>query len=395
MTTDPVVDDPLVADLPSPRAAIPGADAMLAALPSPLLLLDSHDAIRFVNAAGEQFMRTSSPMLVGRPLAAFIPEDNPVFALVAQARETGAVINEYGLSIESPRVGSHEVDVTVVPMIEHTGTVMAVLRQRSMARRMDHQAASRAAWRSVTGMAAVLAHEVKNPLSGIRGAAQLLEANSDQKDRELTALIRDETDRICNLVDEMQVFSDKPLRREAVNIHHVLDHVRKVAETGFAAHVRFQVRFDPSLPPVLGNRDQLIQVFLNLVKNATEACAPNGGVVTLATAFRHGVRLSLPGTNDRVELPLEVVVEDNGGGIPAHIQADLFEPFVSGKQAGTGLGLALVAKILGDHGAVIDYDSEPGKTSFRVRLPMTRPVAKGTHAEAEGQPGDRQTMDVT
>jgi two-component system nitrogen regulation sensor histidine kinase GlnL len=142
-----------------------------------------------------------------------------------------------------------------------------------------------------------------------------------------------------------------------------------LAEAGFGRHVQFRERYDPSLPPVLGDRDALIQAFLNLVKNAVEASPPNG-IVTLTTAFRQGFRVRMHGTGARVSLPLEVCVIDEGEGAPAAIADHLFEPFVSARRGGTGLGLALVAKVVGDHGGVVEYDRRQGRTVLRVLLPL-------------------------
>jgi two-component system nitrogen regulation sensor histidine kinase GlnL len=232
---------------------------------------------------------------------------------------------------------------------------------------------NRDAARSVTAMAALLAHEVKNPLSGIRGAAQLLENGLPEEDRQLVRLIIDETDRIVALVDRMEVFSDnRPLQREPVNIHRVLEHVRMVAENGFAKHVRFVETYDPSLPPVLGNRDQLIQVLLNLVKNAAEAVPNPGGEIILSTAYQHGLRLRVPG-GTVTDLPLVISVRDNGAdGIPDDLKGNLFDPFVSTKPKGSGLGLPLAAKIINDHGGIIEFDSQPGRTVFSIILPMAK-----------------------
>ncbi|MGE0766859.1 MAG: nitrogen regulation protein NR(II), partial [Hyphomicrobiaceae bacterium] len=239
--------------------------------------------------------------------------------------------------------------------------------------------------RSVSGLAAVLAHEIKNPLSGIRGAAQLLEPGLSEEDRQLAQLICAETDRIRNLVDRMEVFGDeRPLVTEAVNIHAILDHVARLSETGFARNVRIVTEYDPSLPPVAVNRDKLIQAFLNLVKNAAESTAdkPEDGRIVLRTAFRPGVRLAVKGSRERVSLPLCIEVEDDGPGVPDGMRPHLFDPFVTSKRTGTGLGLALVAKIIGDHGGIIECESEPPRTIFRVLLPLEdRPERKGPRSE--------------
>ena len=183
-------------------------------------------------------------------------------------------------------------------MPERPGHVVVMLQERTIADKIDRQLTHRGAARSVIALAAMLAHEIKNPLSGIRGAAQLLEQSAVDDDRTLTRLICDEADRIVKLVDRMEVFADeRPVEREPVNIHVVLDHVKKLALSGFARNIKFAENYDPSLPPVLANRDQLIQVFLNLVKNAAEAIgdAPDGQI-ELTTAFRPGVRLQVPGS---------------------------------------------------------------------------------------------------
>src|SRR6185437_14674257 len=209
-------------------------------------------------------------MLRRHPLKDFVPFGSPLIALIDQVRTTTAPVNEYRVDLGTPRNGSERLaDLHVAPLPERPGHVVLVLQERSMADKIDRQLTHRGAARSVTALAAMLAHEIKNPLSGIRGAAQLLESVVPDDDRALTRLITDETDRIVSLVDRMEVFSDeRPIERSAVNIHVVLDHVKAIARNGFARHIRIVEDYDPSLPPVLGNRDQLIQVFLNLVKNA-------------------------------------------------------------------------------------------------------------------------------
>ena len=346
-------------------------ELVLNALATAVVVVDPDGAIVHLNSTAEQFFRGSAQHLRGQRLDNLLPADSPLFALVDQVRGGGNAVSEYGVPLDSPRIGRHFVNIQATPVAERPEWVVVALQERSIADKIDRQLTHRGAARSVTAMAAMLAHEVKNPLSGIRGAAQLLEETAQPQDRALTRLIRDEADRICGLVDRMDVFSDSgPLQREAVNIHQILDRARRLAQNGFGRHVQFVEDYDPSLPPVFGNQDQLVQVFLNLVKNAAEAAPEKGGEIVLGTAYKHGVRFVVAGSGSRVHLPLQVSVQDNGEGVPEDIRGHLFDPFVTSKPKGSGLGLALVAKIIGDHGGVIEFTSRPRRTVFRVMLPM-------------------------
>jgi len=349
-------------------------DLLLYALPHPILVLGERNSIIFANAAAEAFLSTSIAVLKRLTLDDVLAFGCPLLTLLDQVRSSGATVNEYGVEMHAPKfLVPKLVDVHAGPFPDRPGHILLMIQQRNMAQMIERQFTHRAAARTVSGMAAVLAHEIKNPLSGIRGAAQLLEPGLRDDDRALTQLICAETDRIRNLVDRMEVFGDeRPLTKEPVNIHDVLNHVRRLAETGFARGIRFVEDYDPSLPPVLGNRDKLVQAILNLVKNAAEAASesPDQGPIVLTTAFRPGVRPSVPGSGTRVSLPLLIQIEDNGNGVPEHLRPHLFDPFVTTKHNGTGLGLALVAKIIGDHGGIIEYDGEPRRTIFRVLLPM-------------------------
>ncbi|WP_339778841.1 ATP-binding protein [uncultured Thalassospira sp.] len=344
---------------------------VLNAIASAVVVADRDGKIRFVNQATEQLFNTSAAVLCRSNLQDFIPEDSPVFSLVRQAIDEATLVADHDLLIESPKIGRHAVNLTVGSMPDENGSAVLTFEPRSIAQKIDNQLLSRNSARSVSAMAAILAHEIKNPLSGIRGAAQLLEQTANEDDRVLTRLICDEADRIVNLVDRMEIFSDKPLERGAVNIHTVLEHVRRLAENGFGQKLHFEEIYDPSLPPVYGNRDQLIQVFLNLIKNAAEAVHSDDGQITISTRYQHGVRLAVAGGDTRVHLPLVVSVRDNGSGIPPDMRESLFDPFVTTKPTGSGLGLALVAKIISDHGGVIELKDVPGGgAEFQIMLPI-------------------------
>jgi two-component system, NtrC family, nitrogen regulation sensor histidine kinase GlnL len=348
--------------------------SVLGALPVAVVVLDAAGRFTFANAAAEQFFGASAAGLAELSLADFVPAGDALFRLLGQVRADGVSIAGHDLTLESPRLSRRFVGVHLAPLPEVKGAVVLKLQDGSVARAFDHGMGISPAARGVAGMAAVLAHEVKNPLSGIRGAAQLLEATLEPADRELAVLIRDEADRIRALVEQMEAFGEEPIeQRGAVNIHRVLEHVRRLAKTGFARQIRFVEAYDPSLPPVLGSRDQLVQVILNLVKNAAEAITESGngsGEIALSTAFQQGVYRAETGSGERRHVPLVVAVRDNGPGISEALKPHLFEPFVSGRRAGTGLGLALAAKIVGEHGGLIDVESRPGRTEFRLRLPV-------------------------
>ena len=360
------------------RLRVIGGDdrsCILETLPHVIIALRKDGVIVDANAAAESFFEIGKPLLIGQTLERLLPFGSSLLTLIDQVRERGSAINEYKIDLGRPGPsGDRSVDVHCAPLSQSDGGVLVVLQERTIADKIDRQLTHQGAARSVSGLAAMLAHEIKNPLSGIRGAAQLLEMGLGDEDRALTRLICDETDRIVRLVDRMEVFSDqRPLRRDKVNIHTVLDHVKQVARSGFARHIRFTENYDPSLPPLAGNRDQLVQAFLNLVKNAAEAIGDAvDGEIELSTAFRPGVSLRAQGSKRPVGLPLEFRVCDNGPGVPDDIAGHLFEPFVTTKSSGTGLGLALVAKIVNDHGGVIECESHPRRTTFRILMPMYR-----------------------
>ena len=358
-----------------PPISRPSSDSVIDSLPEPVIVVDAGSNISYLNNAAQTFLQGSEAVLAGMNLQDLIPQDSPILTMVDRARRANASMTVHGVRLTTPRIGNHTISVDAAPLLDDPESIVLTVKEHSIAGKIDHAMAQQGAVRSVTALAAMLAHEVKNPLSGIRGAAQLIETMIPAEDRQLTKLITEETDRIVKLLNGMEIFSDRPqLDRTPVNIHEVLDRVLAIARNGFAQNMRLVADFDPSLPPIYGDHDQLIQIFLNLVKNAAEAMVPNGPdpEIVVTTAYKHGVRLAVPGKESRMHLPLVVTIRDNGSGIPDDLRPHLFDPFITTKSNGTGLGLALVAKLVSEHGGVIDFESKPRRTVFTVMLPVLR-----------------------
>ena len=360
-------------------------DRVALALPHPIMLIEETGRISDANPAAEAFFDMGLSFLQRTTVDRLCGPNSSLSTLVGQSRSAGTSFNVYRVDLGTQRqMGERLVDIHASPMPDDVGVTIVMLQERTLADKFSRQLSHRGAVRSVSALSAMLAHEIKNPLSGIRGAAQLLDSSASDEDRVLTQLIRDETDRIVKLVDRFEMFSEgRAQQMEPVNIHSVLDHVRNLARSGFARHIRIVEDYDPSLPPMLGSRDQMIQVLINLVKNAAEAIGPNAqdGEIQISTAYRTGVRMAISGSTDRVRLPLEVCVRDNGPGIPEDIRPHLFDPFVTTKSSGNGLGLALVAKVVGEHGGIVECDSVPRRTVFRLLLPLQTGRESGTGTE--------------
>jgi two-component system nitrogen regulation sensor histidine kinase GlnL len=368
-------------------------EAVWSAMPYPALVIGADDVIRAANPAAESFGATSARQMEGRPLGKYLGADSAVLDVVRQARRSGVSVAQYDIVVGWAEQPPQPQNVHAAPLHEAEGAVLLLMHPQGMAEKMDRSLGHRSAARSVTGMAAMLAHEIRNPLAGISGAAQLLEMGLGDADRELTSLIQAEAARIGKLVDRVEQFGDlRPAQRRPLNIHDVLDRARRAAKAGYAAHARFAEDYDPSLPPTAGDPDQLLQVFQNLLKNAAEAVPKVGGSITIATAYRPGVKLMRPGGGSE-SLPLLVTITDNGPGVPDSLMRDIFDPFVSSKVNGTGLGLSLVSKFIADHGGVVECDSRPGRTRFRVRLPVWRGAAPEEDAPPEPEPARAATTE--
>jgi two-component system nitrogen regulation sensor histidine kinase GlnL len=297
--------------------------------------------------------------------------DAPMDEALARARanQSPLFINDVDVTTgERPPV---QCNIQIAPMHDNPDIVLLLISPREIADRLGRSMNVTSAAKSAIGMAEMLAHEIKNPLAGISGAAQLLSMGLGAEDRELTDLIVEETRRIVKLLEQVEQFGNlRPPDRRPVNIHDALDRARKSALVGFAANMTIVEDYDPSLPATFADSDQLMQVFLNLIKNAAEAAGRNGGgTIRLHTFYDLSLRIRHSDGPGKA-LPLQVEVIDDGPGIPPGIASAIFEPFVSGRENGTGLGLALVSKIIADHGGWIAVDSVPGRTVFRVSLPV-------------------------
>lgn len=350
--------------------------AIWASLPVPTLIIAPDDCIVDINSAAEGFLNVSAKSVHGVPVWDQIAVNDPLEAAFDRARQSGTPLFVNDVDVGSGERAPMQSDLQVAPLVGHPGHMIFMISPRELAGRMTQNQSVKSAAKSAIGMAEMLAHEIKNPLAGITGAAQLLSMNLAAEDLELTDLIVEESRRIVKLLGQVEQFGNLSVPDfQPVNIHDVLDRARRSALLGFGAHMKIVEDYDPSLPLAKGDPDQLLQVVLNLLKNASEAASGGKGTIRLHSYYEHSFRLRRADGAGQ-SLPLQIEIIDDGPGLPESIKGDVFDPFVSGKENGTGLGLALVSKIISDHSGWISVTSVPGKTVFRISLPRAPKAAQ-------------------
>ncbi len=349
---------------------IPDDRLLWASLPVPAFILDSADRITDTNPAAEGFLNTSARALLNSPIWDMVMVDAPLEEAFARVRTGRAPLFVNDVEVGGGSRAPMHCNIQIAPISGDPEAVLLLISPRELNGRMSP---AKSAAKSAIGMAEMLAHEIKNPLAGITGAAQFLAMNLEAEDREMTDLIVEESRRIVKLLEQVEQFGNlRPPVRRAVNIHDLLDRARRSAMVGFAANMKIIEDYDPSLPLTYADGDQLLQVFLNLLKNAAEAArrgGGGGGTLRLHTYYEQSLRLRRKDGTGR-PVPLQIEIIDDGPGLPPEIAGDIFEPFVSGRENGTGLGLALVSKIITEHEGWIGVESVPGRTVFRVSLPV-------------------------
>jgi two-component system nitrogen regulation sensor histidine kinase GlnL len=357
-----------------PEGGLPAAKQMMDILPFPVFMLDENDRFLWLNHAAEGFFHSSQAMLVPMQMSELLISDSPFFSLVRRARQSERPVSDKSLRLISPKFGVRNAAIQVTPLpvsenVDERGAVLVTLQEQGLTDKLAAQNTVKSAALSMSKMTSLLAHEVKNPLAGIKGAAQLLETEIPEESRELSSMIVTEADRITALLNRIEnLSSDMPVQLKDVNIHEILDHCIRITTASFGRHLDIKCHYDPSLPNIDADPDLLVQCFLNLFKNASEE-TDDKGILTLTTSYNLSRYLSTS-QSFQVHLPLQIEIEDNGSGIPEELQDYIFEPFISGKQSGSGLGLAMVASVVADHGGAISVDTSPAGTCFTVNLPI-------------------------
>jgi two-component system nitrogen regulation sensor histidine kinase GlnL len=343
-------------------------------LRTPVFLINKHNFIKYINLIGEEFFGYSAKLIIGKPLDNFISNDSSVFNLLDRVRKSRLGLTEESLDFGNINFPNRKVRVHILPC-GFDKDIIVQISELTISELFQKQALNTKISKSFSSMIDMLMHELKNPLSGIKGASQLIEF--DVKDNEnlleLSQLITIESDRIVSLLNRIEQISTNNIKLEfeSINIHEILSHCRRVAQNSFGSNIEFIEEYDPSLPKIIVDKNLMIQVILNLLKNAAEAYNTFGKVKIITTYNSNNVK-SYSESGLQTSLPLQIEIIDFGKGIPAEILPNIFNPFVTSKKEGKGLGLSIVASGLEEMNANIDVSSEDGFTCFRINFPLTK-----------------------
>ena len=350
-------------------------DNILNELRTPVFLVNNDNNIVYLNAIGEEFFGHSSNLIIGNSLYNLIPKDSPVSNLLTRVRKFKHGLTEESLDFSNINFPDRKVRAHIVPLSFDNNHIMIQLSELTVSEMFQSQRINTKISKSFSCMIDMLMHELKNPLAGIKGASQLIESdlNSDKNVKELTTLINVESDRIVSLLNRMEQINNNNVTDDYqfLNVHEVLNHCKQVAQNSFGSNIQFIESFDPSLPDFFANEDLLIQILLNILKNSCEASLDNGKI-KIKTSFNSDKKISFSHEEIPISLPLQLEFIDYGEGISKNLLPNIFDPFVSSKKDGKGLGLSIVASGLNDMGAVIDVFSSPGLTNFCINFPLKK-----------------------
>lgn len=361
-------------DLSNFDPARPESSEQIAGLLFALILVDPNLQIAEVNQAAENMLGRGAKRMLGRDLLEVIGPLDPRVEHRLGVNDAALVAREIAITTGETE---KRINLTVSPLVSHPGWRVITLSE------VGHdEAGNDEELASSMGAPSILAHEIKNPLAAIRGAAQLASRKLSGSDTKLATMITDEVDRIVRLIDRMQQLGARSTETgEPCNPHEAIRSAIATVRAANKAKVEIIEEFDPSLPPVIANRDALEQVLINLISNARDAVSTSGqGQVTVRTRFVSGLAFSAIRLGRAVRLPIEITISDNGPGVERGMRDHIFEPFVSSKKSGQGLGLALVRKLVHDMNGSVSHerDAKRGLTRFRVHLPMASSKSQKT-----------------
>ena len=342
-------------------------------LRTPVFLVSKDNNILYLNAIGEEFFGCSSNLIVGNSIYDLIPKDSPVSNLLARVRKFKNGLTEESLDFSNINFPNRKVRAHIVPLSFDSNQIIIQLSELTVSEMFQSQRINTKITKSFSNMIDMLMHELKNPLAGIKGASQLIESdlNSDRNVKELTTLINVESDRIVSLLNRMEQINNNNVTTnyQFLNVHKILNHCTLVAKNSFGSNIKFIESFDPSLPDFFVNKDLLIQIVINILKNSCEASS-NNGKIKIKTSFNSDKKISFSYEEIPTSLPLQLEFIDYGEGISKNLLQNIFDPFVSSKKEGKGLGLSIVASGLQDMGAVIDVCSSSSSTNFCINFPL-------------------------